>query len=88
MKKIRNAERLAVLIVAIPLSNMKIGPTQYTEEETLRIQEVRNQIESLQSEENLRYENLIHFLKRGMKEVDEDYLWDYIFNGFNPSEED
>ena len=61
---------------------MKIGPTQYTEEEVLRIQEARNQIESLQSEENLRYENLIDFLKREKKEFDEDHLWDYIFNGF------
>ena len=61
---------------------MKIGSTQYTEEETVRIQEVRNQIECLQSEESLRYENLIDFLKRGKKEFDEDHLWDYIFNGF------
>lgn len=61
---------------------MKIGPTEYTEEETLRIQEVRNQIECLQSEESMRYENLIHFLKRDKKEFDEDHLWDYIFNGF------
>lgn len=67
---------------------MKIGPTEYTEEETLRIQEVRNQIESLQAEESLRYENLINFLKRDKKEFDEDYLWDYVFNGFNPLEYD
>lgn len=70
------------MIVAIPLINMKIGPTQYTEDETLRIQETRNQIESLQSEESLRYESLINFLKASGKEFDEDFLWDYIFNGF------
>lgn len=67
---------------------MKIGHTQYSDEATAHIKDVKEQIESLQSEVNSRYAALLEFLKTTEKEVDEDYLFDYVYNDFNPYEED
>lgn len=67
---------------------MKIGRTQYSDEATAHIQDVKEQIASLHSEIDSRYNALLKFLKSSEKEVDEDYLFDYIYNDFNPSEYD
>ena len=67
---------------------MKIGHTQYSDEATAHIQDVKEQIASLHSEIDSRYNALLKFLKSSEKEVDEDYLFDYFYNDFNPSEYD
>ena len=57
---------------------MKIGRTTYTAEQTERIEQTKEQIACMQSEMDLRYSNLLLFLKQ----EDDGFLWDYIFNDF------
>jgi len=57
---------------------MKIGRTTYTLEQTERIEQTKEQIACMQSEMDLRYNNLLLFLKQ----EDDGFLWDYIFNDF------
>lgn len=67
---------------------MKIGNISYTPEQVALIENAKMQIQSLQSECDMRWDSLLKNLKTVEKRVDQDYLWDYIFNDFNPSEYD
>ena len=63
---------------------MKIGRTTYTPEQTERIEQTKEQIACMQSEMELRYNNLVRFLKL----EDDGFLWDYIYNDIKLEIED
>ena len=63
---------------------MKIGPREYTEQETAIIENCKTQIKSLQSEIEDRWQILIEQLNVPDKipNPETDYLWDYVMNDF------
>lgn len=63
---------------------MKIGRTTYTAEQAERIEQTKEQIACMQSEMDLRYSNLLLFLKQ----EDDGFLWDYIYNDIKLEIED
>jgi hypothetical protein len=64
---------------------MKIGPREYTEQETAIIESCKTQIKSLQSEIEDRWQILIQQLNVPDKipNPETDYLWDYMMNDFS-----
>jgi hypothetical protein len=64
---------------------MKIGPREYTEQETAIIESCKTQIKSLQSEIEDRWQILIQQLNVPDKipNPETDYLWDYVMNDFS-----
>lgn len=59
---------------------MKIGRTTYSQEEAAHIEDVKEQIVSLHSEIDCRYNALLRFFESREKSVDEPFLFDYIYN--------
>lgn len=64
---------------------MKIGPREYTEQETAIIESCKTQIKSLQSEIEDRWQILIQQLNVPDKipNPETDCLWDYVINNFS-----
>jgi len=57
---------------------MKIGYQTYTPEQTEEIKRVKEIVENLQKEIDIRYSNLRKYLN----EKSDDFLFDYVFNDF------
>lgn len=57
---------------------MKIGRITYTPEQVTEIERVKEVIEACQKVIDLHYKNLCEYLK----EEDDSFLWDYIYNDF------
>jgi predicted XRE-type DNA-binding protein len=61
---------------------LKLGSKQYSITESELIERVKKEVEDLLKQEEALFDDLKDKLK--VVQPDVDYLWDYVFNDFNP----
>ena len=67
---------------------MKIGPREYTEQESVIIEVYKNHIDYLQKEIDHHWNQLVEQLKITEEHrPDFDHLWDYVINDFKYNHE-